>query len=131
MDKNMEKPVSGMVGAAGTSGEESPVEIRFDYIKSNFFRVVHADGVHGGVTAKGGLQVAFFSERKPLPKTETYRIHQGHVGECVGAEIREAIVREVEVEVLMNLSMAKAMYQWLGDKIESAEKLSEEGKRND
>lgn len=120
-DKNVEEPVS----SAGGAGENKSAEVRFDYIKSNFFRVVHADGVHGGLTAKGGLQMAFFSECKPIPQTETYKVSQGRVGECVSTKVCDAIVREVEVQVLMNLSMAKAMYQWLGDKIETAEKLSE------
>jgi hypothetical protein len=43
-------------------------EIAFEYIKSNLFRVIHADGAIGGVTPSGNLHLAFFSERPAIPR---------------------------------------------------------------
>ncbi len=96
-------------------------KISFDYIKSNQFRVIHVDGVHGGATPKGhAIQMAFFSERAPIPKRETYGLVGGKLGERKEKVERDAIVREVEVEVIMDLETAKAITKWLGEKIESA-----------
>lgn len=52
-----------------------PQQVAFDYIKSNFFRVVHADGVTGGGTPNGSIHLAFFSERGPIPQREVRSIN--------------------------------------------------------
>lgn len=105
--------------------------ISFDYIKSNQFRVVHADGVHGGLSPRGqAIQMAFFSERQPIPQKETYHLVEGiklaGLKDTVG---RDAIIREVEVEVLMGLETASAIHKWLGEKIELVKKLEKEKSR--
>lgn len=103
--------------------EKIPTEVKFDYIKSNQFRVIHVDGAHGGVSPKGLIQMAFFSERAPIPTSETYSLEQGKLGQRKEVEQRDAIVREVEVETLIDLQVAKVIVQWLGERINQAEKL--------
>ena len=95
-------------------------KINFDYIKSYQFRVIRVDGAHGGITPKGqAIQMALFSERQPIPRKETYRLKEGRLGEKIkeATEQREAIIREVEVEALMDLETAKAISKWLEIKI--------------
>ena len=99
-------------------------EINFDYIKSNQFRVIHVDGAHGGVSPKGLIQMAFFNERAPIPTRETYALEQGKLGKRKKVEQREAIVREVEVETLIDLQVARVIVQWLREKIDQAERLT-------
>ncbi len=97
-----------------------PSKIRFHYIKSNLFRVVHADGVWGGITPTGGIQIAFFSERVPIPQQVEFQLSpDGRVGEEIpeGKVAREGIVREVEVDVVINLGTARLIRDWLDDKI--------------
>ena len=112
---------------AASKNEQKPEklhsEIKFDYIKSNQFRVVHVDGAHGGILPRGLIQMAFFSERAPIPQRETYMLEQGKLGERKKVEQREAIIREVEVETLIDLQVAKVIFQWLGEKISQAEKI--------
>src|SRR3972149_478470 len=107
----------------GKKPKKLPSEINFDYIKSNQFRVIHVDGAHGGVSPKGLIQMAFFSERAPIPKQETYELEQGKLGKRKKVKQREAIIREVEVETLIDLQVAKVIVRWLGEKIDQAEKL--------
>jgi len=118
------------VNAESNEQDQSPIsevrEINFDYIKSNQFRVIHVDGVHGGVSPKGLIQMAFFSERAPIPKRETYSLQQGKLGTRINIEAREAFIREVEVETLIDLQIAKVIVRWLGEKIAQAEKLVKE-----
>lgn len=99
----------------------------FHYIKSNYFRVVYATGVQGGISPKGDIEIAFFNERNPIPERLVHVIEKptglGEEDVNIGAEIpeekasKEGIVREVEVQVVMNRATAEAMYIWLGQKI--------------
>ncbi|KPK75620.1 MAG: hypothetical protein AMJ79_10680 [Phycisphaerae bacterium SM23_30] len=100
-------------------------EINFDYIKSNHFRVIHVGGAHGGLGPKGNMiQMALFSERNAIPQRETYAIDEGKLGNLKESKGRDAIIREVEVEVLMDLNTATAIRNWLNDKIKQIEQLT-------
>ena len=113
--------------------EESPPEsIEFHYIKSNSFRVVHADGVWGGLTPRGYISMSFFSERNPIPRRITYDVTpEDMLGQETGRDSRSGFIREVEVEVMVDLDMAKSLIRWLEDKIGILEGLpGAEGKSN-
>ena len=110
---------------SGNIEGKEPDKISFDYIKSNYFRVIRADGVHGGVTPKiNTIQMALFSERQPIPRRETFKIEKGQLGKRIDMEKRDAVIREVEVEVIMDIQTARSISEWLQQKIESAEKMS-------
>lgn len=116
--------------AEKTTGKSSNIDIltqdkiTFDYIKSNQFRVIRIDGAHGGIAPKGhAIQMALFSERLPIPRKETYRLKEGQLGEKIdeATEQREAVIREVEVEALMDIETARAISDWLNAKIKQIE----------
>ena len=77
-----------------------PTEIAFDYIKSNFFRVIHADGAFGGLAPNGNIHMALFSERQAIPTKVVYSVEGTGIGPEISdkREEREALVREVEVD---------------------------------
>ena len=90
--------------------------IAFDYIKGNFFRVIHADGVLGGSTPSGNIHMAFFSERQPIPKREVYGLKpDGSLGDLIIDQkvSRHAIVREVDCDVIMSREVAQSLLKWL------------------
>jgi hypothetical protein len=97
----------------------------FDYIKSNCFRVIRVDGAHGSPTPKAdGIQIALFSERNPIPQREEYRLtEKGGLGERIDIRTRGAVVREVEVEAILSIEMAKQLEKWLHDKIKQVQRL--------
>jgi hypothetical protein len=103
-----------------------PGTVAFDYIKSYQFRVVHADGVWGGVTNQGNVQIVFFSERQAIPRRIVHRVEEDRT---LGPEIEEervtrgGFVREVEVDVVMNISTAIALRDWLNEKIRFAHEV--------
>jgi|WetSurMetagenome_2_1015567.scaffolds.fasta_scaffold439536_2 hypothetical protein len=102
----------------------TPDSVAFDYIKSNFFRVIHIDGVHGGISPKlNMIQMALFSERQAIPQSEKFALKKGQLGEIESKKTREAIIREVEVEALMDIDVARALRQWLDEKIQLREEL--------
>lgn len=100
--------------------------VAFDMLKSNFFRVIHVEGAFGGVSPHGQLRVVLFNERYAIPK------HTEHVLEpdgTLGGELRaardgrNAIVRELECEIVMTLESAKLIHTWLSGKIKDLEKI--------
>jgi hypothetical protein len=111
--------------------EDPGKRVAFHYLKSNFFRVVHADGGIGGITPKGLIHFAFYSERPAIPQVVVtgldehgkLTVDQQQIG-------REGVVRELEVDVLLEVGVARAVSQWLierADAVEKATKLRKEG----
>lgn len=128
MAKSAKKKVTSKGPSSKSSRAKKPTSIKFDYIKSNHFRVIHVNGVHGGVSIKGdGIQMALFNERTAIPKSETYSIEHKKNGATLKgllkAESRNTIVREVEVEAILDIATAKAFHGWLGEKIDQLEGL--------
>lgn len=106
---------------------EAPTNaIPVHYLKSNQFRVIHADGAYGGITGQGWIHMAIYSERNPLPRQTEHPIIAGStLGPERVVEQREGFIREIENSVLMNIEVAKALHRWLGQKIEEHSKLDE------
>ncbi len=126
----MEEKTEGQDKTSVSEKSSEPKEVgkmRFDYIKSNQFRVIHADGVHGGIVPNCRfIQMAFFSERAPIPKWEEFKLDAGRLDAKIGAKKRNAVVREVEVELLMTVEAAKAVHTWIGEKIKDFEHIESE-----
>lgn len=104
-------------------------KIKFDYIKSNFFRVIHADGVWGGIgPGLNDIKMVFFNERPAIPQQVTHEIKNGILGEEIKEErvSRNSIIREVEVDIVMNIHVAKSLKKWLEDKINTIENFERE-----
>jgi hypothetical protein len=109
--------------------DESPKkeQLTFHYIKSNFFRVIHADGVWGGVTPRLDVHMALFSERSPIPAKITHAVTPlQKLGEEIQREVRDGIVREVEAEVIMDVGVARSLVKWLQERIDLIEKTQRE-----
>jgi hypothetical protein len=104
-----------------------PKEIEFDFIKSNLFRVIRADGAFGGLAPNGVVHMALYSERQPIP---TKVVHTVISNTQLGPEIQEkrqgrkAIVREVEVDVTMDVGQAIVLRDWLTDKINQYQQIA-------
>ena len=104
-------------------------QIRFHYIKSNSYRVVHVDGAHGGVTPQGAIFASVYSERLPIPESIVHRItDDGRLGDEITSERRtkDGVVREVEVGLEMNLQTAERLHEWLAKRIETLKELEKD-----
>ncbi len=100
----------------------APKKIRFHYIKSNYFRVVHVDGAHGGITPNGNIFFSAYSQRAPIPQITTHKIEaDGSVTEEIREERvgKDGIVREVEVGIMMDAATAESLHKWLGEKVKA------------
>jgi hypothetical protein len=100
-------------------------KVRFHYLKSHLFRVIHADGALGGLTPSADIFFTLYSQRAPIPQVTVQKIMpDGQLGDEITEEReqKDGIVREPEVGVVMNLATAKAFHQWLTTRIELADK---------
>ena len=105
-------------------------EVSFSYIKSNYFRVIHADGAWGGISPRGDIHVAFYNERAAIPDFSKLVVSSD--GRIIAPEQFEAtseLVREVEVDIVVDLVTAKGLQVWLADKIRSLEVRVQEAKK--
>jgi hypothetical protein len=106
--------------------ESDPTRVSFEFIKGTYFRVIHVDGAWGGLTPKGMMSIAVYSERLPIPqKTVQSVLPDGSLGpELIEERVsRQSIIRELEADLIMDLSTAQILHAWLGDKIEQAKML--------
>ncbi len=103
--------------------DPDPNKITFHYLKSSQFRVVHTDGVIGGITPSGDLHIAFFSQRTAIPQ----RVVMRTTPDGLGAEIPEegfsrgGIVRELEVDAVLSLATAKLVRDFMSTHISNLE----------
>ncbi|MER8661886.1 hypothetical protein NKH34_12170 [Mesorhizobium sp. M1148] len=98
-----------------------PDRLPFDYIKSQYFRVIRADGAIGSVTPNGHIHFALYSERAAIPRRLVQELSPaGELGALIpeATESRESIVREMDVDVFVTLEVARALHQWLGTHIQ-------------
>lgn len=104
-------------------------QVTFDFIKSSNFRVIHVNGFFGGMSPRGELQMALFSERWPIPSKIVNEITDtGKQGAELNRKVRDAVVREVEVQAMMTLDTAKHLQSWLNGKIAEMEQTLSKGR---
>lgn len=115
-------------------GREEPSEdFVVDFIKSNYFRMVYAEGFWGGTSGEGNITLAFWNSREAIPKQMRFRVDEAGEVELVGRTERADQIREVEVGVIMSTECARMLRSVLDDLILEAEEGNEtpEGERLD
>lgn len=107
--------------------KDEPTEIRFDFLKSNYFRTIHADGIWGGVNGHLDIAMAFYSERPAIPQQITVPIDNGKMGNEIEAKRvgRDAVIRDVEISVTMNVEVARHFRQWLDENIKAIDEINQ------
>ncbi len=104
-----------------------PASIPISYRRSNFNRVIHADGAYGGLTAHASIYMALYSEHVAMPETTQMRFdHTLHTAKEERPQ-QTGVTREVETEVIMSIETAQALRDWLQSKIEQYSELKVSG----
>jgi len=111
-----------MTDEPSSSGPEAPTVV-FDYIKGANFRPIRADGAIGSVTPNGHIHMALYSERLAIPRRMVHELlENGVVGAIREAETRNSVVREMEVDIFLDLRTAESIHEWLRERIEECKK---------
>lgn len=112
----------------GGEPESSEETFKIHYIKSNHFRVIHVDGMIGGLAPSAdGIEMALFSERLPIPKSTLNKfIDDDGTYEELSTLGREGITREVDINAIMSVETAEKIGRWLLEQVLSWRKTKEE-----
>ena len=111
---------------AATGGESGQKRLKCTYVKSPHLRVIEVDGVYGGITPQGLIEMSLFSERFPTPTEVEYEISaEGKMGaEVKGSRMApKGFERELEVRAMIRPATAKAIVTWLQNGIEKLEQV--------
>ena len=121
--KEKEEP---QVGVSKEGDTPKTKRFNFDFIKSNSHRVIHVDGVWGGISPNYNIHISVVSERPPIPNRIVQELTENGLTEVKSErEIRDALVREVEATLIMDLPTAHAFLQWLSNKVKELDALYE------
>lgn len=101
-----------------------PQHVSFFYIKSQFFRVIHVDGAIGGITPRGFIHCAVYSERAAIPQEQEIEITDGlHLGKILKSDGKAGIVREVDADIMLTKTAAIELRDWLTARIDEVTRL--------
>lgn len=96
-------------------------ELRAIFRHSHQSRVIHADGAWGGVTPSRLIHMALYSEHNALPSEIVYDVIAPGIGQQRPVAPTGNLTREIEVEVIFSVDVAKRLVGWLNEKIETIE----------
>jgi hypothetical protein len=106
--------------------EQEPLRIRYEYQKMPDSRLEYAHGIWGGINPQGEIEMNFYLESDKLPEyTEHIVAPDGSLGHEVSVPSPDdpvkIIVRRVHSQVVFNYQTARAIFEWLEEKIELLE----------
>ena len=104
---------------------ELPKKIRYKYVMDDSVRMSTAHGVWGGINPQGEIELNFYEESDSLPLwSECLVAPDGSLGPEMmdeeNLEVRE-VVRRINTRVLLNYNTARAVLEWLEDRVAALE----------
>jgi hypothetical protein len=99
------------------------------YQRGRHYRTIEAEGAQAGITPRGKVQFTLFSELRPTPEFVLHRVSPtGNLGDVLEQVVKEGIVREVEVNVVMDLATTVQFIDLLQRTLQQIQALSEQRK---
>jgi len=121
------REVQREAGHVTKDANPEPREIIFRYEKSLLCRVIHVDGAWGGLTPRGDVYMALYSEHQPTPDQTVYRQNpDGVTASEVSTDSIEGVIREIDVEAILTYQGAIALRDWLNDRIKNIDEVRSE-----
>jgi len=102
----------------------SEQKIDTHFIKNNDFRTILTTSVYGGITINGLINANFCVDRTVIPLKTVSTIEGVTLAEKQ-RESKEGIIKEVQIGVLMDITMAKQTIDWLQKQIKQVEELQQ------
>lgn len=105
-----------------------PDKIRYKYKVSNDCNTFLAHGVWGGVNAHGEIELNLYTESDELPTESEQVVHpDGSVGPEIPdlEEETRAVERVIRTKVILSYHTARALTEWLEDKMQILEQEGE------
>lgn len=104
--------------------EKGSLRIRYEYEREPDTEVRYAHGVWGGINPHGEVELNFYTESDKLPShSERIITPDGGFGHEMAPfdESLKVVVRNVHSRLLFNYHTAKAVIEWLEEKVRALE----------
>jgi len=101
--------------------EQEPKQIRVKYKLDANYREVPVTGAWGGVGAGGMIHAQIFVEHQDIPEENSASITDD--GVLTEDKNDFALLRYIQVGLIMRPEVAKSLAQWLLDKVEKSQEL--------
>jgi hypothetical protein len=118
--------------------EKKPTKrsLTFIFEKAPDFRLMRADGIWGGITPRGDLEINFFLDTNSLPAEATYELTpKNTLGKEQSRKLayeKGKVLRLVNCGIVVSPNVAKSIVDWLNEKLDALAKLEEkEAKSNE
>ena len=110
--------------------KKEPENIGIHYLKSRHYRTINADGAQFGITPRGNVQFTLFTDQAPLPEYVLHEItSEGKLGKLVEEVKKEGMIREVAVNVIMDLNTAVSFLDVFQEILAKAQELRKESSK--
>jgi hypothetical protein len=102
-------------------------KVKFKYLFDENYNPAYANGVYGGVSTKGEINLNFFLERLALPNTQEFELDTD-TGQLINKptnapdDFNYSVIRFIQSGVVLNLDDAMTIHKWLGDRIDELKK---------
>ncbi len=100
--------------------QQYPSRVRYEYEQEPEVRLKYAHGVWGGINPQGEIEISFYLESDKMPPYSERVIEEdgsfGHEMAPYSEDIR-TIVRTIQAKVVINYYTARALLEWLEDKV--------------
>jgi len=106
------------------SQEKSPLRIRYEYEQNPETRLQYAHGVWGGINPQGEIELNFYTESDKLPPySERIIAPDGSFGHEMAPydDSIKVVTRRIHTKLILNYHTARAVLEWLHDKVETLE----------
>jgi len=112
------------------SQEKYPARIRYEYEHAPEARLQYAHGVWGGINPQGEIEINFYVEGDRMPAFSERLIAPdgsfGHEMAPSDDNVR-TIVRRVHSKVIVSYQTARALLDWLEDKVDALDAEEQAG----
>lgn len=101
-----------------------PSKIRYNYQMDSDARLQTAHGVWGGINPQGEIEMNFYHESDAMPAySEQLVAPDGSIGHEItpGDEGLRQVTRHIHSRVLLNYHTARAVLEWLEDRVAALE----------
>lgn len=108
----------------------APIRIRYEYEQDAGSRVRYAHGVWGGINSQGEVELNFYTESDKLPEySEAILSPDGTLGHEMAPqdENLKLVTRHIHSRLILNVHTARAVLEWLEDKVDMLESEGGEG----
>ena len=111
------------------SEDKSPLRIRYEYEENPETRLQYAHGVWGGINPQGEVEMNFYTESDKLPPySERLIAADGSFGHEMAPydDNLKVVSRRIHTKLIFNYHTARAVLEWLQDKVDVLENESED-----